>query len=111
MAEAEGDSLGEAKWAAMKELEPRFPGRHRRLRELRGAARSRAGGEPARVRAEVDHEAWRRAAEEIPDEPAERVRAIVARVVHALGLRATVDIDETRRRDPRHRERRRARAC
>ena len=26
VAEAEGDSLGEAKWAAMKVLEPRFPG-------------------------------------------------------------------------------------
>ena len=25
-AEGTGDSLGEAKWAAMKELEPRFPG-------------------------------------------------------------------------------------
>ena len=25
-AEAEGESLGEAKWAAMKELEPRYPG-------------------------------------------------------------------------------------
>ncbi len=24
--EGAGDSLGEAKWAAMKELEPRFPG-------------------------------------------------------------------------------------
>ena len=26
VAEAEGDSLGEAKWAAMKTLEGRFPG-------------------------------------------------------------------------------------
>ena len=26
VAEAEGDTLGEAKWAAMKELEVRFPG-------------------------------------------------------------------------------------
>ena len=25
-AEGEGDTLGEAKWAAMKALEPRFPG-------------------------------------------------------------------------------------
>ena len=47
------------------------------------------------MRAEVDVEAWRAVAEEIPDEPAERVRAIVGRVVHALGLRATVDIDES----------------
>ena len=43
---------------------------------------------PAQVRAEVDEEAWRTAAGTIPEEPAERVRAIVARVVHALGLHA-----------------------
>jgi spoIIIJ-associated protein len=47
------------------------------------------------VRGEVDVEAWRSVAHTIPDEPAERVRAIVGRVVHALGLHATVDIDET----------------
>ena len=54
-----------------------------------------ADDRPARVRAEVDTESWRRLADEIPAEPAERVRALVARVVHALGLRATLDIDET----------------
>ena len=47
------------------------------------------------MRAEVDEDAWREAAEVIPEEPGERVRAIVGRVVHALGLRATVDIEET----------------
>ena len=47
------------------------------------------------MRAEVDPEAWRRAAGELPEEPAERVRALVARAVHALGLEATVDIEET----------------
>jgi spoIIIJ-associated protein len=47
------------------------------------------------VRAEVDREAWRAVAGSIPEEAAERVRAIVTRVVNALGLHATVDIDET----------------
>jgi spoIIIJ-associated protein len=42
----------------------------------------------------VDLEAWRVAAETVPEEPAERVRALVGRVVQALGLRATVDIRE-----------------
>jgi spoIIIJ-associated protein len=89
--EAVGESLGEAKWAAMKELEPRFPGitaecvRFEVVEESDGTAR---------VRAEVDEDAWRDAAEVIPEEPGERVRAVVARVVHALGLRATVDIEE-----------------
>ena len=51
---------------------------------------------PSRVRGEVDEEAWREVAEaDLPDEPAERMRALVTRVVQALGLRATVDVEET----------------
>jgi spoIIIJ-associated protein len=52
-------------------------------------------GTPARVRAELDEEAFERIAREIPEDPAERVRAIVARVVQALGLRGSVDIEES----------------
>jgi spoIIIJ-associated protein len=94
ISEAEGDTLGEAKWAAMKELEVRFPGLTADCVRFDVAEDAVAAG-PARVRAEVDHEAWRAAAEVIPEEPAERVRAIVTRVVNALGLHATVDIDES----------------
>jgi spoIIIJ-associated protein len=90
-AEAQGDSLGEAKWAAVKELEPRFPGLTADVVSFEVLDESG----PARVRAEVDLDAWREAAEEIPEEPAERVRAVVARVVHSLGLRGSVDIEET----------------
>ncbi|MEA2331103.1 MAG: spoIIIJ-associated protein [Thermoleophilaceae bacterium] len=93
-AEGEGDSLGEAKWAAMKQLEPRFPGITAESVQFEVVGDPDAEG-PTRVRAEVDEEAWREAAELIPEEPGERVRAIVGRIVHALGLRATVDIDET----------------
>ena len=96
--EGEGDSLGEAKWAAMKELEPRFPGITAESVSFEVIEEPEGGG-LARVRAEVDEEAWREAAEVIPEEPGERVRAIVARVVHALGLRATVDIVETEAAD------------
>jgi spoIIIJ-associated protein len=92
--EGEGDSLGEAKWAAMKELEPRFPGIIADYVTFDVVEEAEGGG-TARVRAEVDEDAWREAAEVIPEEPGERVRAIVGRVVHALGLRATVDIEET----------------
>ena len=94
VAEAEGDTLGEAKWAAMKELEVRFPGLTADCVRFDVAEDAGAAG-PARVRAEVDRDAWRAVAETIPEEPAERVRAIVMRVVNALGLHATVDIDET----------------
>jgi spoIIIJ-associated protein len=93
-AEGEGESLGEAKWAAMKELEPRFPGITADCVEFEVLAEPGDGAQ-ARVRAEVDEDAWRRTAEELPEEPAERVRAIVARVVQALGLRGSVDIEET----------------
>jgi spoIIIJ-associated protein len=94
--EAEGTTLGEAKWNAVKELEPRFPGvtadsvSFEVLEEADEDA-----GTPARVRAALDEEAFERLAREIPEEPAERVRAVVSRVVQALGLRASVDIDES----------------
>jgi spoIIIJ-associated protein len=94
VAEAQGDSLGEAKWAAVKELEERFPGVTAdcvRFEVLEEPAPER----PARIRAELDLDEWRRVAERIPEEPAERVRAVVARVVQALGLRAVVDIEES----------------
>jgi spoIIIJ-associated protein len=93
VAEGEGESLGEAKWAAVKALEPRFPGIGADSIRFE-VTEEPAPDRPARVRAEVDLESWREAAGRIPDEPAERVRAMVARVVHALGLRATVDITE-----------------
>jgi len=48
------------------------------------------------VRGEVDEGAWRNVAEEeLPAEPAERLRALVTRVVQALGLRATVHVEES----------------
>ena len=78
----------------MKKLEARFPGLTAEC--VRFDVSEDAGGDgSARVRAEVDLDAWREIAETIPEEPAERVRAIVGRVVHGLGLHATVDIDET----------------
>jgi spoIIIJ-associated protein len=93
--EAQGETLGEAKWAATKELEPRFPGLTPDCVRFE-VVEEPAGEDPtARVRAEVDVEAWRQVAAEIPDEPGERLRAVVGRVVNALGLRATVDIEET----------------
>jgi spoIIIJ-associated protein len=92
--EAEGDSLGEAKWNAMKALEPRFPGITAEC--VRFEVLNEGEGAPARVRGDVDEDAWRAAADEdLPEEPAERLRAVITRVVQALGLRATVDVEET----------------
>ncbi|HYP47736.1 MAG TPA: R3H domain-containing nucleic acid-binding protein [Thermoleophilaceae bacterium] len=89
--EVSGATLGEAKWNAMKALEPRFPGITADCVSFETLEESPS----AVVRAQVDPDAWRAAAESFPEEPAERVRALVARVVQALGLRASVDLEES----------------
>jgi spoIIIJ-associated protein len=95
-AEAEGATLGEAKWNAVKQLEPRFPGVSADCVEFEVLDEGdEDAGTPARVRAQLDEDAFERIAQEIPEDPAERVRAIVARVVQALGLRGSVDIEES----------------
>lgn len=91
--EAEGIGLGEAKWNALKQLEPRFPGITADCVEFVVVADGSDG--PARVVGEVDEAAWREAATTLPEEPAERLRALIIRIVHELGLNATVDIAET----------------
>ena len=91
--EATGESIGEATRAAVKELETRFPGIDAEciaFETLEEEARQ------ATVRAEVDVERWREAAARpLPDEPAERLRAVVVRVAQAMGLQANVQIDES----------------
>jgi spoIIIJ-associated protein len=95
VAEAEAGSLGEAKWSAMKDLELRFPGL---TAECVRFEVLEDGGEDgvSRVRGEVDEDAWHEAAAaDLPEAPAERLRAVVTRVVQELGLRASVDVEET----------------
>lgn len=93
--DAEGASVGAAKWAAIRELEPRFPGITAECVRFQVVAEG-DGGEPARVIGEVDRDAWRAvAAAELPEDPADRLRALVTRVVQSLGLRGSVDVVET----------------
>jgi spoIIIJ-associated protein len=96
--EAEGATAGEAKWAAMKELERRYPGLDVEHVEFELLAEVPAGeGEGiVRVRATADVSAWEASEREFewPEEPAERVRKVLRRICAHLGLRASVDIEE-----------------
>jgi spoIIIJ-associated protein len=96
-AEAAGASLGEAKWSALKALEPTFPGIEAEDVEFEVVdAGDEDAGREARVRATVvDPGDWEEGGSELPDDPTERVRAVVARVTQALGLRASVEVVET----------------
>ena len=92
--EAQGGTLGEAKWEAVSVLQRRFPGIT--ADDIRFEVTHEGDGEVmARVRAEADLEAWGTTAEELPREPAERVRVLVTRIYLELELRASVAIDET----------------
>lgn len=98
--EADGTSVGAAKWAAMKQLERMFPGievDHVRFDVLEERPGSGEDEGYARVAAAADVDAWRTTEREFdwPDEPGERVRSIVRRTISYLGLRASVDIEET----------------
>jgi spoIIIJ-associated protein len=95
-AEAEGATVGEAKRAAFKELERAYPGLSHDDVDFEVLAEPDPAAErPARVTATADLARWEERHDELPDDPAERVRAVVARVVLALELDGTVDVEET----------------
>src|SRR5689334_8332103 len=94
-AEGEGTSLGEAKWSAIRALEPEFPGIDADDVEFEVLDEGDPdAGRPARVRAVVDESEWEEE-DGLPDDPVERVREMLTRVTRGFGLRASVEIDET----------------
>ena len=94
--EAEGATVGEAKRTAFKQLERDFPGLGQDEVDFEILDEpDEEAGRAARVAATADLEAWEEGHGEVPEEPAERVRAVVSRVVGALDLEGTVDIEET----------------
>jgi spoIIIJ-associated protein len=97
VADGEGESVGAAKWSAIKALEPSFPGIEADDVEFEVLdAGDEEADRPARVRARVDLSRWDEdSVDELPEDPAERVRAMLLRVAQALGLRASVDVVET----------------
>ena len=94
-AEGEGASLGEAKWSAIRALEPEFPGLEADDVEFEVLDEGDAdSGRPARVRATVDESSWEED-EDLPDAPTERLREMLSRVALGFGLRASVEVEET----------------
>jgi spoIIIJ-associated protein len=95
-AEATGETVGEAKWAALRELERRHPGLDKSAVQFEVVAEGErgilgVGYEPARVIAHVSAEAAEAAATAIDDSgQAGEARALVARIVDTLGVDAEV---------------------
>jgi spoIIIJ-associated protein len=97
--EAEGETVGEAKWSALRELERRFPGVDKasvRFAVLSEGERGLlgVGYAPARVIASVESSSVAPAVEEEPGSPAARLRELVERVTNALGCPVAVSIRE-----------------
>src|SRR3954447_15673968 len=94
-AEGEGDSVGEAKWSAIRALQPDLPGLEADDVEFEVLDEGDADeGRPARVRATVDESRWEDDAE-LPEAPVERIREMLERVALGFGLRASVEVEET----------------
>ncbi len=109
--EATGETVGEARWAALHELERRYPALDRDLVEYAVISEGQrgllgVGYEPARVVAALAEEPpsasepaparVREPAGPAPDdsEAAGLVRDLLGRVVHGLGIDADIEIEE-----------------
>jgi spoIIIJ-associated protein len=100
-AEATGETVGEAKWAALRELERLHPGLDKAAVQFEVVAEGErgilgVGYEPARVVAHLPAEAAEAAATVVDDEAGQvaDARALVARIVRTLGVDADVDARE-----------------
>ena len=100
-AEATGETVGEAKWAALRELERRHPGLDKAAVQFEVVSEGErgilgVGYEPARVLAHLPAEAADAAAASVGDESdqASEARTLVARIVETLGIDAEVAANE-----------------
>lgn len=99
--EGTGETVGEAKWAALRELERRFPGLDKSQVSFQVISEGErgllgVGFEPARVAAELRGESPRKAKpKEEPGTPAAALREFVELVCGALGVPASIAITES----------------
>jgi spoIIIJ-associated protein len=106
--EATGETVGEAKWAALRELEQRHPALDKAAVRFEVVSEGErgllgVGYEPARVLAHLPAEAAAAAAvadeEDEPDEDggqAAEARKLVSRIAAELGIDGSVDVEEGR---------------
>jgi spoIIIJ-associated protein len=98
--EQTGETVGEAKWAALRELEQRYPGLDRSAVRFQVVAEGErgllgVGFEPARVIASVAAAAAASAGESRDESaPAAHARAVVERITRELGVPCTVTVVE-----------------
>jgi len=96
--ETTGETVGEAKWAALRELELRHPGLDKSAVRFEVVAEGErgllgVGYEPARVVAHLPAEAAEAAAIDESDQAGE-ARALVRRVLDAFGVEGRLDVRE-----------------
>lgn len=97
--EATGETVGEAKWAALRELEKQYAGIDKsavRFQVVTEGERGLlgVGFAPAKVIAIVDTDSVAPGPSN-ESELASEVRALVARIVDGIGVTARIDLDET----------------
>ncbi len=103
--EASGETVGEAKWAALRDLERKRPGLDKAAVRFQVVTEGErgilgVGYEPARVLASIDDDGpvaaepvFEPAASDSPD--GARLRELVERVVAVIGVETSIRIDET----------------
>ena len=98
--EATGETVGEAKWMALRELERKAPGLDKAAVRFQVVSEGErgllgVGYEPARVVATVDADAVPAERPAIDEsEAAARARALVERIVAAIGVACRIDVEE-----------------
>ena len=105
--EMAGETVGEAKWAALRELERLRPGLDKTAVRFQVVSEGErgllgVGYEPARVVASVDESEAPPAPEPISSAPREgesddaaRLREVVERIAYEIGVQCTVEVEES----------------
>jgi spoIIIJ-associated protein len=97
--EAAGETVGEAKWAALRELEKQHPGVDKSAVHFQVVTEGErgllgVGFTPARVIARVSTDEVARAEPANETDLASEVRALVSRIVEGIGVSARIDLAE-----------------